>query len=48
MGPCTRGDEFGMLSMVIERTLGQLYMHKDGLRVGEICRVGEVMNMEGV
>ena len=48
MGPCTRGDEFGMMSMVIEKTLGQLCMRRDRLRVGGMCRVGEVMNMEGV
>ena len=45
MGPCTRRDEFGTLSMVIERTLGQLCMRRDRLRVGGMCRVGEVMNM---
>ena len=44
MGPCTRRDEFGTLSMVIERTLGQLCMRRDRLRVGGM-EIGD-MSME--
>ena len=39
MGPYTRVDEFGTLSMVIGRILGQSCMRRDRLRVGGMRRV---------